>query len=404
MSEPIRVAMIIHGYPPRVGGAEQQLAAFAPLLQAQGADVHVLTRRFRGLAPFERIEGIPVHRLPVPGPKAVASVSFTINGLRLLWQLRPHILHAHELFSAATTALLAKRFLAAPVVVTAHRSGELGDVQKLGRKRTGARRLASLRRQVDAFVCISHEIDRELAAVGIPHQRRHFIPNGVDTECFAPVSARRKRELRAALGLPDVPITVFAGRLAREKRISHLVAIWPAVRARHPGALLCLLGSGPEEEAIRQEASEGVRLVGPVADVAPYLQAADLFVLPSIAEGLSVALLEALSTGLPAIVTKVGGARDVVEHGENGWLVPPDDVPALQEAVLTLLGDADRRADLGRRGRERVVRDFALPALAERVIALYQQLTLSRRAEAGCQGASVALPKTIARDSKGTNP
>lgn len=374
MNDPIRVAMIIQRYYPYVGGAESILGSLAPLLQAKNIEVHVLTRRYRGLASFEIIHGIPVHRLPIPGPVAMASIVFTLTALPLLRRLRPHILHAHEVFSPATTAIAAKRLYNIPVIVTAHRSGELGDIQVLKRRAFGAGRLASIQKNVDAFVCISQEIDQELAGVNIPPERRFFIPNGVDTSRFTPLSIEDKHARRHSLGLADGPIVVFSGRLASEKRVHHLLAVWPAVRAAHPHALLLILGTGEEEAALKQSAGAGVQFVGRVDDVVPYLQAADLFVLPSVAEGLSVAMLEAMATGLPALVTEVGGAPEVIDHGQNGWLIPPDNIAALQEGLMTLLGDAVYRASLAQQGRKRIVQNYALPIIAERLRALYDHL------------------------------
>lgn len=118
----MRVAMIIQGYYPRLGGAERQLGAIAPRLQAMGVNIQVLTRRYPGLKSREDVAGIPVHRLPVPGPKPLASLAFTMSALLLLRKLRPDIIHAHELFSPATTAVAARRLLGIPVVVKILRS------------------------------------------------------------------------------------------------------------------------------------------------------------------------------------------------------------------------------------------------------------------------------------------
>jgi glycosyltransferase involved in cell wall biosynthesis len=147
------------------------------------------------------------------------------------------------------------------------------------------------------------------------------------------------------------------------------------VRAAHPDALLLLLGVGEEEEALKQAAGDGVRFAGRIEEVAPYLQASELFVLPSATEGLSNAQLEAMAAGVPALVTEVGGASDLIQHGQSGWLIPPDDLPALRAALLTLLGDEGLRARLGAQGRERVAGDYALPVIADRLRALYRRLT-----------------------------
>jgi glycosyltransferase involved in cell wall biosynthesis len=375
----LKVAMIIQGYHPLVGGAERQLAAFAPELRALDIELHVLTRRYQGLRPFEVIDHVPVHRLPIPGPKPTASLTFTFTALPLLRRLRPHILHAHEVFSPATTATAAKRVLGGtPVVVTAHRSGPLGDVQRLLKKFMGRRRMRTFQQQVNAFVVISQEIDAELAGVGVPEARRVFIPNGVDTGHFAPLSAEARQAQRQKLTLPaEAPVAIFTGRLAPEKRVRHLIEAWPAVRAAHPEATLLILGVGPEEAALKQAAGPGVVFAGRIENVVPYLQAADIFVLPSAAEGLSVAMLEAMSTGLAAVVTRVGGAADVIRHGENGWLIPADDPAALQEALLSLAGDRAKRADLGQRARASVVAEYSLPVLAKRLRALYERLILN---------------------------
>jgi hypothetical protein len=120
--------MIIQAYYPHVGGAEQQLMALVPLLQARGVEINILTRRYPGLNSFEIIGGAPVHRLPIPGPKAVASTIFTLSALPLLARLRPHLIHAHELLSPTTTAVAAKRLFGIPVVAKVLRGGTLGDI------------------------------------------------------------------------------------------------------------------------------------------------------------------------------------------------------------------------------------------------------------------------------------
>lgn len=370
----LRVAMLIQAYHPHVGGAERQLMALVPLLQARDVEVHILTRRYSGLQSFEVIGGAPVHRLPIPGPKAMASLSFTLCALPLLARLRPHVIHAHELLSPTTTAIAAKRFLHVPVVAKVLRGGILGDLAKLQGKPFGQKRLATFRQQVDGFITISREIDEELAAVGIPQTKRPFIPNGVDMDRFTPVSSQVKQALRAELGLPQGLIALFTGRLAAEKRVEQLINIWPAVRSAHPKATLLLLGTGEEESKLRQIAGEGIRFMGRIENVVPYLQAADLFILPSATEGLSNALLEALAVGLPAIASRVGGAPDIIEHDQTGWLIPPDQPESLYEAVSLLLADSKRRTLFGQKGRERIRRDYSLTVTAERLHQLYHRL------------------------------
>lgn len=167
----IRVAMIIQAYHPHVGGAERQLAAISPRLQRQGVDVHVLTRQQPGLPRYELINGIPVHRIPTPGNHALASLSFTTLALPLLTWLRPNLIHAHEMLSPTTTAVFAKRILKVPIITKVLRGGDLGDIAYLQSHKTGRQRLATFRQDVDRFIAISQEIDRELESMGVAHQQ-----------------------------------------------------------------------------------------------------------------------------------------------------------------------------------------------------------------------------------------
>jgi glycosyltransferase involved in cell wall biosynthesis len=373
----MRVATIIQAYHPRIGGAEKLVGAVSPALQTCGDEVHVLTRRYAGLKSFEIVNGIAVHRLPILGPKVTASLGFTLAALPLLRRLRPALIHAHELLSPTTTAITAKRLFGAPVVVTVHSCGAQGEIARLKNKFMGARRLATFRQQVDAFVVINHDIDAELDEIGVPQERRTFIPNGVDTTHFAPPAD--KAAVRAALGLPNAPLAVYTGRFAPEKRLDLLLEAWSMVRERIPNALLLLVGQGKAEADLRERAGAGAQFVGATDNVAPYLQAADVFVMSSAYEGLSVALLEAMATGLPTVVTAVGGNRDIITHGENGWLVPPLDVNALHSGLVSLLEDSTRRAELGRQARAHIVREYELSVTVRRLRELYERVVNSKR-------------------------
>ena len=122
---------------------------------------------------------------------------------------------------------------------------------------------------------------------------------------------------------------------------------------------------------MRSMAGKGIQFTGQIEDSALYLQAADLFVSPSSTEGLSNSLLEALSSGLPVLATSVGGTKDVIQHNVNGYLIPPDDLSALRIGLLTLLGDSVLRKQLGEGGRQRVLSDFSLDAVADKLADLY---------------------------------
>ena len=369
------VAMLIQRYYPHAGGAEKLVQRLAPRLQTRGFEVCVVTRHEKGLSRFEVIDGMPVYRLPAPGPKPLAAAVYIWSAVRLLSKLHPDLIHAHEILSPASAAILFKHFRHRPIVATLHRGGMLGDIYKLKRRPFGMQRLSSLSREIDSFVVISQEIDNELAALRVLPEKRVFIPNGVDAAHFSPLSKMKKDHLRTELSLPrEALVVVYVGRFVVEKRVNHLLTLWPDIRRVFPDALLLLIGTGAETSRLQAMSSPGVQFTGQVDDAASYLQAADIFVLPTSTEGLSVSMLEAMSSGLPALVTSVGGAPDVIQHNMNGYLIPPDDLPALKQGLLTLLGDEALRVRLGKRGRECILADYSLDSVAMHLGALYHNL------------------------------
>ncbi|MEA4907918.1 MAG: glycosyltransferase family 4 protein [Chloroflexi bacterium] len=381
MSARLRVVMVIQAYAPLVGGAERQLGEVAPLLQAKGIDVQILTRRRDDLPDYEIIDGIPVHRLPARPPKPLAAAQFILSGMNKIRVLRPDVIHAFDMLSPTTIAVLSKMAFHIPAVTKVLLSGpNHGEMAYFNRTALGRQRLKVIRSEIDAFVTISAEIDAELHTAGIPKKARVYIPNGVDTQRFKPLDcAGEKQKLRHELGLPDGRLVLFVGRLEEQKRVDQLLAIWPTLYATHPDAHLLVIGSGSEEEPLKQLAGNGIHFLGVKEDVTAYLQAVDVFVLPSAAEGLSNALLEALSSGLAAVATDVGGNSEVVLDGRTGLLVPPDDPEALLAALVRLLEDPQACRQLGARAREHILTNYSLATTVNCLADLYFSLAQQYR-------------------------
>jgi glycosyltransferase involved in cell wall biosynthesis len=358
------VAMVIQNYVPALGGAERQLASVAPLLARRCIEPVVITRRCSGRPRHDHIDGIRVLRIPTFGPKPVRAAMFIAGGLYHLARLRPDVVHAFDTLSPSTIALIHKRRCGTPVAVKILRSGPLGDLDRLARAPGGGSRRRRLLDEVDVFVAISTDIEHELDDLGVEPERRAFVPNGVDTKRFSP-PRRRPRNRQGG------PIVVATGRLAPEKRLVALAERWP--RAFHEfGARLLLIGDGAQRSLL--EGRDGVELCGRVDDVAAALRRADVYVSASAAEGLSNSLLEAMSSGLPCVVTDVGGVRDVITTDEQGVVVPPDDLDRLVDEVIRLLADPDRRRTMGVAARSTVSEGWALATTAERLVATYRGL------------------------------
>jgi glycosyltransferase involved in cell wall biosynthesis len=320
------------------------------------------------------LDGVKIYRTPYIQLDGLRAALYILFGLIHIGRVRPQVLHAHGLFSTTSTAMLARRLYQISVVAKVLRGGVLGDVARVKKKRMGAQRIAALRQYVNVFIAISEEIRNELLAESISPSQIRYIPNGVDSERFKALSPEGKQQLRASMNIADVPTVIYVGRLAPEKRVNHLIKSWEIVKQTFPEAHLLIVGIGDEREALESVAGDTVHFVGLVNNVPDWLQLADVFVLPSISEGLSNSLLEAMSSGLPIIATAVGDAPNLVQSHENGWCIPADDVTALTNSLLDALRDLDCSHEMGEHNRERILQDFQLAATADKLRQLYDDM------------------------------
>ena len=366
--------MMTQRYYPHIGGAERQLGSIIPLLAAHGIEVHVITRKFPSLKSFEKVAGVPVHRLLSIGPKPIAALSFIVNAILLIRRLAPDLIHAHGLLSPLSTALIAKHLFEIPIIAKVLRGGVVGDIDRIRSKPFAAMRIAWLKNNTDLFLTISQEIDDELKLIGVPNEKRFTVPNGVEIDKFVTVSLPERKILRDSLGLPNTQIAIFAGRLVKEKNVHQIIHIWPNVRSQFPEAMLVILGTGEEENSLKKLAGPGILFNGYTEDVLPFLQAANIFLLPSSTEGLSNAMLEAMSVGLPVVISRIGGAPDVITHKHNGWLMPRAEPDYLREAIIELFLDENFQSQLGKNARKTIVSEYALTEIADRIVSAYHRV------------------------------
>lgn len=378
----ISVAMITISFYPSIGGAQTHTLRLSRALRERGLDVFVITRHLPGLAHYEEIDGVPTYRVGAARfGKVGAALSFIQGALAVLWRHRREcaVVHCHQMISPMTIGLLAKPLFGLRLVINPHRSGDAGDVAVLSRMRkvTGRARIAAARALGDAFVSISRDIRGELLDIGVAGGRIADIPNGVDPQHFGPAGAEARAALRRELKLPAGPLVVFAGRLVSAKGLDVLLEAAPGLLARQPEAHLLIVGDGELRASLEQQARAlglggRVLFIGGRDDSAPYLRAADAFVLPSRAEGLPVALLEAMACGLPCVATRVGGSAELIDDRVNGRLVAAEDPEALGEALAHALSDAAE--EWGPRARQRILERYALDAVADRYVELYTRL------------------------------
>ena len=371
----LRVAMVIQNYLPSVGGAERQLASLVPLLQGRGVTPIVITRGREGRPEHDTIAGGQVIRVPVSGPKIVQSLQFVDRAARTIRELEVDAVIAFDSLTPSTIGRGLWRtddlFYATKIL----RSGELGDLQRLERKRFGRRRLRNLLQSAHTFITISDDIARELMVRGVRAERRRYIPNGVDTKRFCH-SVKTRRRVRRELELGDAPVAIMTGRIAPEKRVVEIARRWHEVREHQPDAVLLVAGDGPLLSEL--DGIDGVRPLGRREDVPDLLAASDLYLSASVAEGLSNSLLEAMATRLGCVVTDVGGVADVITDGVDGVVVSPDDLDALLASVTALAVDDERRSDMAVAARNRIMSRFTLDSTADALAELCADLAAAR--------------------------
>jgi glycosyltransferase involved in cell wall biosynthesis len=381
MDRELEICLITASYWPAWGGAEGQCRLLARELCRRGHRVVVLTRGREDAPGEELADGVIVRRIPTRGAGHLRSLVWTV--VAALW-LRRHgrgmdVLQCYQLLSPAHVGVLGRpRRERQPIVVRPACSGVYGDVAEV-RRLPLTRVRQRLLRTVDVFVTLTGVIEAELAAFGLGAVPCRRIPNAVDLDTFRPATTAERRELRVRLGLPqDRVLCTFMGRLAPQKNPEALLEAWSV--GISPDTHLALVGDGPLRTRLqaRIEADgcgDRVTLVGPTGDSAAYLRASDLFVLPSRAEGMSNALLEAMACGIPVVATDVAGNREVVgEDGTAGRLVPAEDPAALAEAVATLVASPTLRREISAAGRARILDRFDIQRVAAQYLSLYEEL------------------------------
>lgn len=333
----------------------------------------------------EDVQCFSLHKPPGHGAKLWRSMATLIR------QSQPAVVHTRNL------AALEMQVPAAWARVAARVHGEHGrDVEDLAGTN---RRLQWVRRAYRPFVHHYVALSRDLASylqhqVGISAARMTQVYNGVDSIRFSPSAARRVPLAGSPFADPNLWVVGTVGRMQVVKDQTLLarafvraIELAPELKAR---MCLALIGEGP----LRQDASgilsaaglaEQVWLPGERTDVPDVMRSLNCFALPSLAEGISNTILEAMSTGLPVVATDVGGNADLVAHGRTGLIVPPAHVEALAGALVQMAGDPARAQAMGQAGRAEAERRFSLQAMVGAYQGVYDRLlgraTVARRQE-----------------------
>lgn len=292
---------------------------------------------------------------------------------RLLRKLRPAVVHTRNIgtLECQFIALLAS----VPARVHGEHGRDMADID--GRNATYLRLRKLFRPLISCYIAVSRDLAQWLQhEVRVPARRVAQIYNGVDQHRFQ--AASTGNVLPVNFASPGAVILGTVGRMSGEKDQLTLVRAFARARALHPQAImrLVLVGDGPLKADIEREVSaaqlgEHVWVAGARGDIPEILRSLDIFVLPSLGEGISNTILEAMASGLPVIATRVGGNPELVVENETGLLVSAADPDAMAQAILSYLQHPTRMQQHGLAARARIEREYSMDAMVRQYMAVY---------------------------------
>jgi sugar transferase (PEP-CTERM/EpsH1 system associated) len=355
-----------------IGGAQ---LALLRLLASQDRDrfVPIVACLYNGdgaVAQRIRALGVPVTDL---GMTAKWRWDAFVRLYRLLRRERPTILHTW-MFHANLPGRVLGTLARVPIIITSRRNENIGGVMREYLNRW----TSCLDDRVIAVCELARQAEIKRARVSPEHVVTVY--NGVDVERFSVAGGQAAAQARRVIGIPvEAPLVGSVGRLHSQKGFSDLLTALAQVRRRIPSVRLFLAGDGElwadlEAQSRSLGLSEAVTFAGVRTDVPEILAALDVFVLPSLWEGMPNAVLEAMAAGLPVVATAVGGTPEVVVDGVTGLLVPPRDPDALARAIESLLRDPGLRRKMGQAGWKRVERCFSVEQMVRKTEYLYETL------------------------------
>jgi len=304
------------------------------------------------------------------GPKVLMSIPSIV---RFIKKEKVDVIHAHTRVSQVV-ACLASFASGVPFVSTCHgyfKKRARGFLDTWGRK----------------VIAISAAVDRHLVDdLGVKDPRVRLVYSGVDADKFSVKYSKEEIEgTKKSLGISGRSVVGTIGRLSPVKGQRFFIEAMPVVLKARPDTVGLIVGSGPEEAALRNKVSalglgssikfiDSVKVSGAdsVTDTRRILAAMDVFIFPSVKEGLGIALLEALASGKACIASRVGGIEDIITDHETGLLTGSGDVPSISKSILELLSDDGLRARMGDNGRRMVKENFTLKRMAREVMEVYR--------------------------------
>jgi glycosyltransferase involved in cell wall biosynthesis len=346
----MKIAIIVNLFPPKwLAGTEIATYNLAEHLAKRGHEIHVITSHDEGLTNFDKINGFYIHRITFPRLRVFGVHLFRLKIFLKIRKINPDIVQAQDLFMGVP-ACLSRKILKIPCVIW----GRGSDVNLPGRFDRITNKL--ILQNADAILALTEDMRMKLKK--IYDTEIYVIPNGINLEEYNGVTINLKRET-------DGKNILFVGSLYPVKGVQYLIMAMKLVHDKMPDARLILVGDGKEREplaalSIQLGIQKYVQFVGkvPHAKVQTFMQQADVFILPSLSEGLPNVILEAMACGLPIVASRIGGIPDIIINETNGYLVEVKDTDAIAHKIMLLLQDGPLRKKISDNNRN-LVKNYA---------------------------------------------
>ena len=363
MSESLRIAHVLYSFD--TGGMEKGIAMLAN--HASPEFEHVVVCMGHSGASARLLPGTT--RVVELNKRSGHSHRFLWRLSRCLRDLSPDVVHTRNW--TGMDGIVASRLGGIKNVVHGEHGWGMDDPYGSGTKRVVTRRF--LARWVREYTCVSQQMTtwlRDLVRIRKPITQ---IYNGVDETTYQPGPG--DESLRREIGLPDGSLVIgTVGRLDPIKDYPSLLRAFTVLRRDRPDSHLVIVGEGAERSALEQLAGEGTHFLGDRQDVPSLFRLFDVFVLPSINEGISNTILEAMASGRPVVATRVGGNLELVQDGETGRLVHPRSPDELASAIADYLSDAELRQRHGDAARSLVLRRFSISSMVAGYEEVYRRV------------------------------
>ncbi len=375
--------MLIANFYPCVGGTEKQCLEISMSLVSRGIKVTILTRKFENALKEENLSGILVRRLATFGAGFINAISFMILSFLYLWKHSKEydVIHVHLASSPALVAMAAGKLFGKRVLIKLGGGRGVDEITLSQKTLQGRIKLKLFSIFKPKLLVMNKDVldwlkTTEFSCLGLEQFK-----NGVDTGKYSQLMYSEKINAKRKLGFENVLTFLFVGRLSPEKRIREFIEIWEELT--HEEGIskkvhLVIVGKGPQEQDIKNaigvlNLAGTVTMTGEKMDLLPYYHACDIFILPSVSEGLSNSMLEAMSCGLAVIASKVGGAREAIVEEKNGFLFDPLNRTEIKNCIKRFLTDPGLAIRMGEKSREIAVHNYSMSKVTEELMKTYSQ-------------------------------